>query len=306
MPVRLARTAWPGARSPPSVDWRYSRLHVAQPAVSAQIRQLERELGVQLLARTTRRVSLTAAGTTLLAYADRVLAELDHARAELDTLSTVLRGTATLGATLVLSGLDLPAALARFHTRFPVVKLALRTGLVAQLLEALDAAGLDLVVGPVHPGLPRRYVARPLARERLVVISPPAYRLARVDRIRLADLRDEAFVCLPADSGLRALLDAAAHRAGFRPDVRFETHSPGSIRELVNAGLGVALVAQSVADAPGPPVGVHQPQPAEAHPPIALIRRRDRPLSPAARQLSDELIRAGGRRHLGPTVAPGR
>ena len=66
--------------------------------------------------------------------------------------------------------------------------------------------------------------------------------------------------------------DAAAHRAGFRPDVRFETHSPGSIRELVNAGLGVALVAQSVADAPGPPVGVHQPQPAEAHPSIALIR----------------------------------
>jgi hypothetical protein len=88
-------------------------------------------------------------------------------------------------------------------------------------------------------------------------------------------------------------VDAAAHRAGFRLDVQFETHSPGSIRELVNAGLGVALVAQSVADAPGPPVGVHQPQPAEAHPPIALIRRRDRPLSAAARQLSDELNRAG-------------
>jgi LysR family transcriptional regulator, transcription activator of glutamate synthase operon len=283
-----------------------AELHVAQPAVSAQIRQLERELGVQLLARTTRRVSLTAAGATLLAYADRALAELDHARAELDTLSTVLRGTATLGATLVLSGLDLPAALARFHTRFPVVKLALRTGLVAQLLDGLDAAELDLVVGPVHPGLPRRYVARPLARERLVVISPPAHRLARVDRVRLADLRDEAFVCLPADSGLRALLDAAAHRAGFRPDVRFETHSPGSIRELVNAGLGVALVAQSVAAAPGPPVGVHQPLPAEAHPPIALIRRRDRSLSAAARQLSDELIRAGARRDLGSTVAAER
>src|SRR6476469_4418250 len=121
-------------------------------------------------------------------------------------------GTEHLGATLVLSGLDLPAALARFHTRFPVVKLALRTGLVAQLLDGLDAAELDLVVGPVHPGLPRRYVARPLARERLVVISPPAHRLARVDRVRLADLRDEAFVCLPADSGLRALLDAAANR----------------------------------------------------------------------------------------------
>jgi DNA-binding transcriptional LysR family regulator len=87
---------------------------------------------------------------------------------------------------------------------------------------------------------------------------------------------------------------ATRHTApGFVPTSGSKHTAPGSIRELVNAGLGVALVAQSVADAPGPPVGVHQPQPAEAHPSIALIRRRHRPLCAAARQLSDELNRAG-------------
>src|SRR3982750_1045197 len=93
------------------------QLHVAQPAVSAQIRALETELGVSLFARTTRRVALTEAGELFLGRARRVLGELDGARTELAELAAVLRGRVTIGSMAVLGGYDLPGALAGFHGR---------------------------------------------------------------------------------------------------------------------------------------------------------------------------------------------
>ncbi|MFB9839886.1 LysR family transcriptional regulator, partial [Actinoallomurus acaciae] len=90
-------------------------LLIAQPAVSAQIRNLERELGTTLFERTTRRVALTHAGELLLARARAVLAEVQGARADLDQLAGVLRGRLSIGATPVLGPLDLPAELAGFH-----------------------------------------------------------------------------------------------------------------------------------------------------------------------------------------------
>src|SRR6266536_1032386 len=84
------------------------QLHIAQPAISAQIRRLERELGAALFERTTRRVGLTHAGTLLLAHARAVLAELDAARSEFDELAAVLRGQLRFGVTQILGSLDLP------------------------------------------------------------------------------------------------------------------------------------------------------------------------------------------------------
>src|SRR4051794_8500214 len=105
-------------------------LHVAQPAISAQIRRLESELGGTLLARTTRRVGLTPAGELLLTRARRALAEIDAARRTLAELTDVLRGRVAIGATPVLGPFDLAAALASFHGSYPGVALTLRSGLI--------------------------------------------------------------------------------------------------------------------------------------------------------------------------------
>src|SRR5882724_13500304 len=94
------------------------QLHVAQSAVSAQVRALEGELGVPLFARTTRRVALTHAGELFLARARRVLAEVEDARGELAELAAVVRGRVTIGATSVVGPFDLPNALARFHAHY--------------------------------------------------------------------------------------------------------------------------------------------------------------------------------------------
>lgn len=261
------------------------QLHVAQSAVSAQIRALEAELGVALFTRTTRRVTLTAAGARLLERARAALNELDTARGEIAEMSEVLRGRVTIGATSVLGPFDLPTALAGFHGRFPGVALSLRSGLIAALLGKLDNGEVDLVLGPVHEDLPARFAAHILAGESVVLALPPGARAVHA----LSDVREEAFVCLSAGSGLRAILDAAAKAAGFSPRVLFETSSPASIRELVSAGLGVALMAGSAAERAGPAIQVRRLDPAPAHPPIGLIEHRDRRPAAAARACRDHL-----------------
>jgi LysR family transcriptional activator of glutamate synthase operon len=272
------------------------QLHVAQSAVSAQIKALEKEMGTPLFARTTRRVSLTEAGELFLHRVRRALDELDGARGDLADLAAVLGGRVVIGATSVLGGFDLPGALARFHARFPGVALSLRSGLIATLLAGLDTGELDLVVGPVHPDLPSRFSAHWIVDEEVVLVLPPGHRLAGADPVRFADLRTESFVCLGAESGLRAIVDEAAARAGFEAVVPFEAHSPANIRELVGAGLGVALLARAAAYVPGPAVVVRRLEPAPAHPPFGLIHHRSRRLSAAARACRQHLIDLSGGR----------
>lgn len=266
-------------------------LNIAQPAVSAQVRRLERELGTTLLERTTRRVALTHAGELFLVRARKVIAEVDGAKADLDDLANVLRGHLRLGVTQISGPIDLSAQLATFHRRYPELRLTVRTALIAALLEELRDGTVDIVLGPVHTELPEEFIARALATEELVLITPPGSPLGSSS---LGALREEPFVCLPASSGLHAILLAAAEREGFEPRVQFEVPDPSSIRGLVAAGLGVALLAESAAIVDGPAVTVHRLDPAPPHPPIGLIRLRDRSVTPSVRAWQDHLTEAVG------------
>ena len=271
------------------------QLRIAQPAVSAQVRRLEAELGTPLLERTTRRVALTHAGELFLARVRAVLGQLDGARADLGELAAVRRGHVRIGATLVLGSLDLPRSLAQFRRRYPGVTLALRAGLIADLLGGLGSGEIDIVLGPLHPELLDGFLAQPLVEERIVLVTAPGRPgsgPAPAGPAVLADFAGEPFVCLPAGSGLHAILVAAAAAAGFTPRIQLETHSPASIRELVAAGLGVALMAESSARAIGPDVQVHRLQPAPRHPPIGLIRVPERTPSPATRAFQQHLEQA--------------
>ncbi|MHB8293416.1 MAG: LysR substrate-binding domain-containing protein [Acidimicrobiales bacterium] len=114
-------------------------------------------------------------------------------------------------------------------------------------------------------------------------MTPPARRVASGRPVALSCVRDEPFVCLPPGSGLHMLLLGAASAEGFKPRVQFEADSPAGIRELVAAGLGVALLAESAALAPGATVSLHRLLNAPPHPPIGSIAMRGRAPSSAAR-----------------------
>ncbi len=271
-------------------------LHVAQPAISTQIRQLEAELGVTLLQRTTRRVQLTDAGMLLWGHARAILAQVGDLRSGLAVLGTALRGKVRLGMTEVLGTLDLPAAMASFRARWPEVGLNLRTGLIADLLARLRNRDLDLVIGPIHRDMPRRYVGMPLVEERIVLITRAGHPLQGIPRATLSAVRHEPFVCLPQGAGLRAILAAAAAREGFRPAVEFEVSSPARIRDLVAAGLGVGLLARSMALAPGATIDVHELRRPPPHPAIGLIALHKPELAAPAKAFWN---------HLAGTVASG-
>jgi DNA-binding transcriptional LysR family regulator len=145
---------------------------------------------------------------------------------------------------------------------------------------------------PLHDDLPAAYLGQPLAAETVVLATPPGRHTFAGGVARLADVRDEPFVCLPAGSGLRGILVDAAAAEGFVPRIPFETHSPASICELVAAGLGVALLAGSSARAAGQAIDVHPLRPELAHPPIGLVRLRRRPPGPAGRAWTEHLVRA--------------
>lgn len=264
-------------------------LHLAQPAVSAQVRRLEAELGTPLLHRTTRTVRLTRAGELLLDHAERILGEVEAARADLDRLAGTMRGHVRLGAIQALEPLDLPAALAAFAGRYPGVTLGLGSGPGRHLTDELDAGRIDLALAPIPEDVPERFAVRPLFTEELVAVTSPRHRLAPTAELHLGDLRDDRFVCLPPDSGLRTILDREARRAGFRPEVPFECTHLGRIRDLVAHDLGVALLARSVAEAPGPRVAIHPLRPAPVLRPVGLLRLRDHPHAPAADACADFL-----------------
>lgn len=261
-------------------------LHVAQPAISSQIRKLERELGVQLLVRSPRGVAVTEAGARVLEHARAALSCLDDLVTTATEHRGVEHGSVRIGATPLTGRVQLPRVLADYRDRYPGVRLTLRSGLAVGLIEQLVAGDLDLVVAPEHDYPDNSITLRRLAREKLVLITPTDWEGGPTSS---EEILDEQFVCLPADSGLRQLLDATCARFGREPHIVFETHSPASIREMVSNGLGVALVAESVAMEPGPPVGVHHIHGLPEHPPICAYSPTA-PANPAAARFTAELV----------------
>ena len=277
-----------------------ARERVAQPALSQQVAKLERELGQPLVDRTTRRVHLTEAGELLVAHARRVLAELDDARAELEQLSGLLGGRVTIGLTQTPGPLDLVRLLADFHACHSHVELAVREDLSTTLADELRADALDLAFLSIVEDADRRGLElQELAAEPLVVALPAAHRLAGRARLTIGDLREEELIAFSEGATIRRAVRRIAREAGFEPRIAFETREVARMRALVAAGLGVAILPRSDAQAPGPPVRIAALRPPTLTHRISLCWRHGKRHAPAARALLEQtraMYIAGGHR----------
>lgn len=262
-----------------------AREHVAQPALSQQIRRLEEELGLPLVQRTTRRVAMTEAGDLLVARARRAIAELDSARAELDNLAGVHSGHVSVGALHTMGPVDLPLLLALFHERHPGVELTVREQSSEELAGMLREDEVDLAFLSVTERIQSRGLTLlKLVTEELVAVLPPTHRLARRRRVRLTELAQESFVSFREGARLRELLVYAADEIGFEPRIAFESNESRSIRSLVSRGLGVAILPRSDAEAPGAPVAVAALIEPSLTRDVTLASRARRRHSPAAEE----------------------
>ncbi|WP_354699825.1 HTH-type transcriptional regulator CynR [Paraconexibacter sp. AEG42_29] len=274
-------------------------LHVAQPALSQQMRRLEAEVGLPLLRRAPRGVTPTDAGGLLVARARRVLSELDAATAELDELQGLLRGRVVLGAMGSLGPVDLPALLARFHAEHPQVTLEVKEEPTAELVRLLAADAVDLAFATRQPALPSGVVEQVMAHEDLVLVVAPDHPLAgRRSPVRLGVLAQDPWIAFKGGTGLRQAMDAATAAAGVRPHVAFASNELDRVLALVARGLGVSVVPRSTAMAARDPIAIVDVTP-RLRREIVLLWREDRPHAPAARALL-ALIR----RPAAPAVHP--
>jgi len=261
-----------------------AKAHVAQPGVSAQVRQLERELGHALLDRAAGAVRLTEVGAAVLPYARAALGAVAGVRAAVDALTGLVRGHVTVGTVASISSphADLTGLLAGFHEDHPGVEFTLTEANSDQLVEALRAGRLDVALISLGSSPLSGIAAQVVVDEPLVVVVGRSDPLASRATITLGSLRGRALISLPRGTGLRSCLDQACAAAGFRPHVAFEASNPRVLAQLAGRGLGVAVVPESVITAH--PAGLHvmaltRPR---LRGRIALAWRTEQPRSPAA------------------------
>ncbi len=229
------------------------RCFVVQSALSRQIKSLESELGVRLFARTSRKVEVTPAGEAFVKQARLCLQAAERAKASAAAAHGQIRGSLTIGVIPTVTAVDIAAVLGAFRRSYPEVGMHVRTGGSDEFLRRIAAGQLDVgVLGLAEGVTPRGVQMRELSQERLVAVLSERHRLAGRRRLRLKDLADEPFVDFPEGSSGREQSDLAFDRARLRREVSLEVNTADLLTGLVRQGLGVALVAPSVArEAPG-------------------------------------------------------
>ena len=271
------------------------RIRVAQPAVSAQIQRLEREVGKSLLDRSRRAVRLTAAGEAALPYARAALAAVADIHVAVDELTQLVRGTVTIG-TVTTHSVDIPSLLADFHAEHPSVEITLSTDSSDALIDKVRTGQLDTAIVSVGPDeRPGGLDVEVVTDEAIAAAVSPTDELASRKTIRLKDLADHRLIALPVGAGIRRQFDAACARAGVTPRIAFEASTPLALADLAERGLGVAIVPGSVSrNRDGLRALAIVP---ELRGRLVLAWRSDGPMSPAARVLvgrARRLLRVGG------------
>jgi DNA-binding transcriptional LysR family regulator len=223
------------------------RLGVTQPAVSLQIRSLEKRLGQQLLDRSGRRVEPTEAGLRLYRGAQRLLAFEDQLLAELaEGDDGELTGTLELGASTGPGGSVVPLVLCEFQQRHPAVRIALSVSDTQHVV--LQVAGRELELGVVGAGRRHRGVVfEPFFRDEVVLACPAGHRFAG-KTISPDELRGEPLVVMQEGAGVRQVLEDELRRVGMRLrdlDVRVELGLQESVRSAVLAGYGITFISRA-------------------------------------------------------------
>ncbi|MEJ8848574.1 LysR family transcriptional regulator [Variovorax rhizosphaerae] len=223
------------------------RLHLTQPPVSLAIKELEEELGVTLLERTSRRIALTRAGEDALRDARAVLAAADTMRKRAREAAQGLLGSLSLGFISLPAYSFLPPTLRNFTEDYQRVKVSLQEGTTDQIIDDVESGRLDVGLVFRTPDLPAALSARLVHTEPLVVALPASHPMAGDSRIALEKLSNERFLGFERHLGpmMFDAIVATCMRHGFSPKL-FPARQMHTIVSLVSGGIGVALVPGSV------------------------------------------------------------
>ncbi len=269
------------------------RLHVVQSAVSAAVRNLERELGASLFDRSTHSVKLTDAGRALLPDARATLAAAQAARDAVDQARGGLRGTVVLGTMQAqgMRAIDLAGVLGTFRSEHPAVEVQIRhVGGSQEMARDVLEGRLDLAFVALPGNGPPGVALTPLASEPIMLAVPAGHPLARRTGIEIHVLQDETLVDLPAGWGIRMAVDRAFAAAGVTRTIAYEVNDTATMIEFIRNGLAIGMLPRSLVETTTELAFV----PIQDHPPqfhTAIAAPANRQLSAATRAMLETIKR---------------
>jgi DNA-binding transcriptional LysR family regulator len=271
-------------------------LHVSQPAFSRRIEKLEEALGVRLLERTTRKVSLTAVGRDFDRKVQQLLDDLDHTLLGIRGVAGTRMGEVTIACVPSTVYYYLSQVVSRYHERYPKIRVKVFDASANEVLAAVARSEADFglnFIGSQEPDIE----FKPLLEERFVAACRRDHALAKKRKVSWAELGQYDFISVSKTSGNRLLLDQALAGVPGRPQAIYEAQHVTTMLGLVEAGLGVAAVPSLAMPGADHPLLVSVPlvDPIVTRK-VGLIRRKGRQLAPAAQQLYDFFAEMKGKR----------
>ncbi|MEZ5543204.1 MAG: selenium metabolism-associated LysR family transcriptional regulator [Pseudomonadota bacterium] len=221
-------------------------LHMTQPAVTFQVRQLEEYFNTRLFDRTHNRISLTDAGERVYEYAAQIFdlyAKMDNAVRD---MTGEISGVLIMGASTTIAEYMLPALLGDFRKKYPDVNVHLKVSNSDGIVHMVENNDIDLGVVEA-PVVNKNLVVENCRNDRLVAIVPPQHALAGMGRVSLADLQNHTFIAREEGSGTREVIEEYIADAGLKAtdlNVAMELGSPEAIKGAVEAGMGVSIVSE--------------------------------------------------------------
>lgn len=218
-------------------------LFLTQPAVSMQVKSLEKQLGVALFEQLGKRVYLTAAGQEVLTYARTVTQQLDELEAVLNRMKGLSGGRLRISVATT-ANYFIPTLLGTFSRRYPEVTVSLDVTNRETLLEQLTENTVDLVIMG-QPPAELDAEAQAFMENPLVIVAPPDHPLVPQRRIALARLQEEIFLVRESGSGTRIAMERFFNERGMRLKTGMEVGSNEAIKQSVQAGLGLGLLSRA-------------------------------------------------------------
>ena len=254
---------------------------LTQSAVSRCVRELEGELGLKLIDRTTREVQLTDVGVNLVGTVSRLLADLDEALREVRDLGQQRRGRVIVAASPTVACRLMPRVVASCLRQFPLITLSLRDDVQSDVLRKVKSGEVDfgVVIGPFSSD---ELESEPVMTDSFCLVARRDHRLGRESAVPWEALAGERLVMLDYASGSRPIIDAVMHEHGVGAQVVQELGHSATVFGLVEAGVGVSVLPWLALPLPADSSLVALPLEPRAERTVELVRRRDRSLSPAA------------------------
>ncbi|MCD8218338.1 MAG: LysR family transcriptional regulator [Clostridiales bacterium] len=222
------------------------RLFIGQSSLSKHIMTMEKELGVPLFERTSRKVMLTRFGELMLPYANRIVqAQFDYRHA-LQAEQESARGRITIGTISATAKYGITNLVADFKRRYPHSMIQMFEGDPSDLASHLHNRQCDVIFAhlPEHNPLPADFEHIHYLDDALVCILPRSHPFAGKKELHLEQLQNETFIALAENDTLHQLILSTCHRVGFSPNISFLCHRVDSVLDLVTKGMGIALVTE--------------------------------------------------------------